>query len=136
METKTLYTRDTEKAGISRSPNFHRTGGTTYQANPKFTTTRLINLIFIMKRTSYKKDFQSWKGMVALKSLCCNIVAGRFDWKKYAAMTEGGLAMKLFRERCIWSLIFLLSTICLFLNFCKFFAKTNRHTINLRNFNL
>lgn len=89
-----------------------------------------------MKRTSYRKDFQSWKGIVALKLLCCNIVAGRFDWKKYAAMTEGELAMKLFRERCIWSLIFLLSTICLFLIFCKFFAKTNRHTINLRNFNL
>lgn len=101
MKTKTLYTRDAEKAGISRSQNFHRTGGTTYRANPKFTTTRLINLIFIMKRTSYRKDFQSWKGMVALKSLCCNIVAGRFDWKKYAAMTEGGLAMKLFRERRI-----------------------------------
>lgn len=27
MKTKTLYTRDAEKAGISRSPNFHRTGG-------------------------------------------------------------------------------------------------------------
>lgn len=26
MKTKTLYTRDAEKAGISRSPNFHRTG--------------------------------------------------------------------------------------------------------------
>jgi threonine/homoserine/homoserine lactone efflux protein len=89
MKTKTLYTRDTEKAGISRSPNFYRTGFTTYRANPKFTTTWLIKLIFIMKRTSYRKDFQSWKGMVALKILCCNIVAGRFDWKKYAAMTEG-----------------------------------------------
>lgn len=58
-------------------------------------------MIFIMKRTSYKKDFQSWKGIAALKLLRCNIVAGRFDWKKYAAMTEGGLAMKLFRERRI-----------------------------------
>ena len=36
-----------------------------------------------MKRASYKKDFQSWKGIMALKLLCCNIVAGRFDWKKY-----------------------------------------------------
>lgn len=26
MKTKTLYTRDAEKAGISRSQNFHRTG--------------------------------------------------------------------------------------------------------------
>ena len=26
MRTKTLYTRDAEKAGISRFPNFHRTG--------------------------------------------------------------------------------------------------------------
>lgn len=26
MKTKTLYTRDAEKAGISRFPNFHRTG--------------------------------------------------------------------------------------------------------------
>ena len=43
-----------------------------------------------MKRTSYWKDFQSWKGIVALKLLCCNIVAGRFDWKKYAAMTGAG----------------------------------------------
>ena len=101
MKTKNLYTRDAEKAGISRSQNFHRTGFTTSRANPKFTTTWLIKLIFIMKRTSYRKDFQSWKGMVALKLLCCNIVAGRFDWKKYAAMTEGGLAMKLFKEWCI-----------------------------------
>lgn len=101
MKTKNLYTRDAEKAGISRSQNFHRTGFTTSRANPKFTTTWLIKLIFIMKRISYRKDFQSWKGMVALKLLCCNIVAGRFDWKKYAAMTEGGLAMKLFKEWCI-----------------------------------
>ena len=36
-----------------------------------------------MKRTSYKKDFQSWKVIMALKLLCCNIIAGRFDWKKY-----------------------------------------------------
>lgn len=64
MRTKTLYTRDAEKAGISRFPNFHRTGNitgmkqlyyektpywyvagvrfTTYRANPKFTTTWLI----------------------------------------------------------------------------------------------
>ena len=26
MRTKTLYTRDAEKAGISRFPHFHRTG--------------------------------------------------------------------------------------------------------------
>lgn len=26
MRTKTLYTRDAEKAGINRFPNFHRTG--------------------------------------------------------------------------------------------------------------
>lgn len=51
MRTKTLYTRDAEKAGISRFPNFHRTGNIT--------------------------------GIMALKLLCCNIVAGRFDWKKY-----------------------------------------------------
>ena len=54
-----------------------------------------------MERTSCKTDFQSWKGIMALKLLCCNIIAGRFDWKKYAAMTEGGLAMKLFKEWCI-----------------------------------
>ena len=36
-----------------------------------------------MERTSCKTDFQSWKGIMALKLLCCNIVAGRFDWKKY-----------------------------------------------------
>lgn len=42
MKTKALYTRDAEKAGMSRSPNFHRTGFTTYRANPKFTTTWLI----------------------------------------------------------------------------------------------
>lgn len=29
MRTKTLYTRDAEKAGISRFPNFHRTGNIT-----------------------------------------------------------------------------------------------------------
>ena len=29
MKTKTLYTRDAEKAGISRFPNFHRTGSIT-----------------------------------------------------------------------------------------------------------
>ena len=29
MRTKTLYTRDAEKAGISRLPNFHRTGNIT-----------------------------------------------------------------------------------------------------------
>ena len=34
-------------------------------------------------KKGYKKDFQSWKGIVTLKLLCCNIVAGRFDWKKY-----------------------------------------------------
>ena len=65
MRTKTLYTRDAERGGISRFPNFHRTGSitgmkqlllrqktpywyvaevgfTTYRANPKFTTTWLI----------------------------------------------------------------------------------------------
>ena len=31
-----------------------------------------------MERTSCKTDFQSWKGIMALKLLCCNIVAGRF----------------------------------------------------------
>lgn len=36
-----------------------------------------------MERTSCKTDFQSWKGIMALKLLCCNIIAGRFDWKKY-----------------------------------------------------
>ena len=36
-----------------------------------------------MERTSCKTDFQSWKGIVTLKLLCCNIIAGRFDWKKY-----------------------------------------------------
>ncbi len=30
-----------------------------------------------------KKDFQSWKGTMALKLLCCNIAAGRFNWRKY-----------------------------------------------------
>ncbi|KAA5390474.1 MULTISPECIES: hypothetical protein [Bacteroidales] len=30
-----------------------------------------------------KKDFQGWKGIMALKLLCCNIAAGRFDWRKY-----------------------------------------------------
>ena len=34
-------------------------------------------------KKGYKKDFQSWKGIVTLKLLCCNIAAGRFDWKKY-----------------------------------------------------
>lgn len=29
MRTKPLYTRDAEKAGISRFPNFHRTGNIT-----------------------------------------------------------------------------------------------------------
>lgn len=29
-----------------------------------------------MERTSCKTDFQSWKGIMALKLLCCNIVAG------------------------------------------------------------
>lgn len=29
MRTKTLYTRDAEKVGISRFPNFHRTGNIT-----------------------------------------------------------------------------------------------------------
>lgn len=33
-------------------------------------------------------------------------------------------------------LIFVPSTICFFLKFCKFFAKIIRHTINLRNFSL
>ena len=32
---------------------------------------------------SLKKDFQSWKGILTLKLLCCNIAAGRFDWQKY-----------------------------------------------------
>lgn len=32
-----------------------------------------------MERTSCKTDFQSWKGIMALKLLCCNIIAGRFD---------------------------------------------------------
>ena len=32
-------------------------------------------------KKGYKKDFQSWKGIVTLKLLCCNIAAGRFDWK-------------------------------------------------------
>lgn len=30
-----------------------------------------------------KKDFQGWKGIMALKLLCCNIAAGRFNWRKY-----------------------------------------------------
>lgn len=34
-------------------------------------------------KQSYQKDFQGWKAIVALKMLCCNIAAGRFDWKKY-----------------------------------------------------
>ena len=65
MKTKTLYIRDAERVGISRFPNFHRTGSITgmkrlyygkkrpidnvaeagfitYRANPKFTTTWLI----------------------------------------------------------------------------------------------
>lgn len=29
MKTKTLYTRDAERVGISRFPNFHRTGNIT-----------------------------------------------------------------------------------------------------------
>lgn len=29
MKTKTLYTRDAERVGISRFPNFHRTGSIT-----------------------------------------------------------------------------------------------------------
>lgn len=29
MRTKTLYTRDAERVGISRFPNFHRTGNIT-----------------------------------------------------------------------------------------------------------
>lgn len=29
------------------------------------------------------KDYQSWKGIMTLKMLCCNIVAGRFNWRKY-----------------------------------------------------
>ena len=28
-----------------------------------------------MERTSCKTDFQSWKGIMALKLLCCNIIA-------------------------------------------------------------
>ena len=34
-------------------------------------------------KKGYKKDCQSWKGIVTLKLLCCNIAAGRVDWKKY-----------------------------------------------------
>ena len=47
-----------------------------------------------MKRASYKKDFQSWKGIMALKLLCCNIVAGRFDWKKYCTPQSYWVVMK------------------------------------------
>ena len=54
-------------------------GFTTCQVNPKFI---IIYHISSMKK-GYKKDFQSWKGIVTLKLLCCNIAAGRFDWKKY-----------------------------------------------------
>ena len=54
-------------------------GFTTCQVNPKFI---IIQHISSMKK-GYKKDFQSWKGIVTLKLLCCNIAAGRFDWKKY-----------------------------------------------------
>lgn len=35
MKTKTLYTRDAEKAGISRSQNFHRTGGYNVSSEPE-----------------------------------------------------------------------------------------------------
>ena len=68
MRMKTLYTKDAERTGISRFPNFHKTGSITG-----------------MKELYYgcKTDFQSWKGIMALKLLCCNIIAGRFDWKKY-----------------------------------------------------
>ena len=105
MRTKTLYTRDAEKAGISRFPNFHRTGNITgmkqlyygknallvrcgsqiynVSSEPEIYYNMAHYLVSIMKRASYKNDFQSWKGIMALKLLCCNIVAGRFDWKKY-----------------------------------------------------
>ena len=53
-------------------------GFTTCQVNPKF-----IIIQHISMKKGYKKDFQSWKGIVTLKLLCCNIAAGRFDWKKY-----------------------------------------------------
>ena len=43
-----------------------------------------------MERTSCKTDFQSWKGIMALKLLCCNIIAGRFDWKKYCTYGQIG----------------------------------------------
>ncbi len=35
-----------------------------------------------MERRS-KNNFQGWKKTVTLKLLCCNIAAGRFDWRKY-----------------------------------------------------
>lgn len=35
------------------------------------------------RKPSKKKDFQSWKGFLTLKMLCSNIMAGRFNWRKY-----------------------------------------------------
>lgn len=69
MRTKTLYRRDGERIGISRFPNFHKSGSiagmiklyygknallnfgaaggfTMYQANPKFIITWLIRLLW------------------------------------------------------------------------------------------
>ena len=98
MRTKTLSTRDAEKAGISRLPNFNRTGNITGMKQLYYGKNALLvrcgsqiynvssepEIYYNMaQRASYKKDFQSWKGIMALKLLCCNIVAGRFDWKKY-----------------------------------------------------
>jgi len=77
-----LYILDKLYAPIDNS-NLYRIILSTQDMNYFYYQQFLLDLIQLNYIKGYKKDFQSWKGIVTLKLLCCNIAAGRFDWKKY-----------------------------------------------------